>query len=420
MSELKHWVWLSGLAGVSGASKQALLERFGSPGAVYFANPSAYAGELGLRPGELEAVSDKSPRRAEEILEKCAGLGVSILTIQDALYPERLRNIPAPPLVLYIKGRLPDLDALAAVAIVGTRRASPYGVRMARKLGYELGSAGALIVSGLAQGVDAAAMEGALLAGGRCVGVLGTAIDQVYPASSRRLFEDVSATGALVSEYPPGAVTTRGSFPVRNRIISGLSLGVIIVEAPQRSGSLITADRAIEQGRDVFSVPGNADYEGCAGSNALIKEGIRAITCAADVLAEYKERYPELLPVRPAPAPVQSDPETPNSQPESPTKPASPDSDFFRFRVPSGKKVIDKENSGEYIDLEEQLKGLSESQLRIISQLGPEAVHVDDLIERCALPAQTVLSDMTFLQIKGYVSQEKGKRFRLNIIKKRG
>ena len=214
-----------------------------------------------------------------------------MLTFSDAAYPGRLKNIYDPPVLLYYKGKLPLLDDLMSVAVVGTRDCTPYGVNCAEKLGFGLASGGAVVVSGLAKGIDAAATRGALRAGGITIGVTGNGLDVHYPYESRYLYEDVAASGVLLSEYPPGTEPAPAHFPIRNRIISGLSLAALVVEAPERSGALITAATALEQGRDVFSVPGPIDAPTSVGCNRLIRDGAGLVTDASDILREYEGRF---------------------------------------------------------------------------------------------------------------------------------
>lgn len=414
MSELKYWIWFSQRSGLKPQVRSLLLERFSSPRDIYFAISSDYEAQ-GLTKKDAGILMQKDLDPVSEIIDACAKLGVSVLTIQDATYPIRLRNIPDPPEVLYIAGHLPAIDEVPAVAIVGTRKATPYGIKMGRRLGYELTKGGALVVSGLAEGVDSAGAQGALRAGGQCVGVLGTAIDVVYPRKNKELFEDVERCGALVSEYPPGAATRRENFPARNRLISGLSVGVTIIEAPARSGSLITAARALEQGRDVFAVPGNADAFNCQGSNDLIKDCAKAVTSGWDILCEYEALYPSK--VRKLVGPEAEIPQEQEPSVEEKTDEILPETGegFAKLRVPNNKKTVDRLKDREYIDLKKQLEGLTESQLKIVAVMTSPSMHIDDIIDLCGLPAASVLSDMTLLQLSGYVVQERGKRFSLSL-----
>lgn len=241
MAALKYWVWLTTLPGLTDHSKLLLLQHFSSPEDIYYADEEALWQVEGLKKEQAALLNSKSLTAADRILSDCARKDIFLVTMADAMYPDRLRNIYQPPLLLYGKGAMPLFDEEAAVAVVGTRSCTPYGVHCAEKLGYELTQQGAMVVSGMAKGIDGAAMRGALRFGGFTCGVLGGGVDVVYPAENRRLYEDIAATGVLLSEYPPGMEPKGSHFPVRNRIISGLSLGVLVVEAPERSGALITA-----------------------------------------------------------------------------------------------------------------------------------------------------------------------------------
>lgn len=259
MSNLRHWLWLSTRGPAPGMYAARVLEHFGTPEGAYYADSAAY-GQIPGIPGTVrQALEDKDLTPAETILAKCKEQGIWILTMQDAAYPQRLRQLESAPCVLYGKGTLPQLDHLPVVAIVGARKASPYGVMAARQFGLALARQGILVVSGSAYGVDAAALNGALRGGGEVVSVLGNGIDVTYPAGHEDLYADVAAAGALLSEYPPGTPPAGAHFPVRNRLIAGLSLGVLVVEGTETSGALITARWALEAGRDVFAVPGGID-----------------------------------------------------------------------------------------------------------------------------------------------------------------
>ena len=404
MADVLSWVWYSLLRGVSGKARRALAERIGDPADILRASSRALR-DCGLDEDELSALEDRDMTAAEQVIARCEELGVRILTVQDAVYPERLRNISDAPSVLYVKGRLPAVDCEAVIGVVGTRHASPYGIQMARTLGYGLAKGGAVVATGLAEGCDSAAAVGALMGGGRVIGVLGTAINEVYPAFNRQLFEDVAATGALVSEYAPGTPGNRRFFPMRNRIIAGLSLGVVVTEAPRGSGSLITARHALDYGRDVFAVPGNADAAGSRGSNELIQDGAKLCAKARDVLTEYARFFPDKLTLGDHRIPEErAVPETPVS--DAPEKPP-------KTEIPKPKRLI--ENAPK---LENQLSALSETQLKIVSAMNKPSMHIDDIIDLSGLPASTVLAEMTLLQIKGYVEQGSGKRFTLKITKR--
>ncbi len=426
MSTLKYWVWLSALTGLKPAKRFALLDALGDPENVYYADEKSLRGELSLSEGELRLLLNKSLVRAEGILAQCRTEGISILTLQDAAYPRRLRNIYDPPVVLYIKGRLPAMDEEAAIGVVGTRKVTLYGQKMAKKLGFEVCRCGGLVVTGLAEGADSAAAEGALIAGGTCIGVLGCAIDSIYPRWNGALYEDVSIAGALVSEYPPGEPQTKWYFPERNRIISGLSIGVVVVEAPEKSGALITAELALEQGREVYAVPGNADAPGCLGSNRLIREGAQLVTNGWQMLADFAQQFPKLSEyderkVRQLALREDTGKSyyvgkvSEKAEAELNAVLAETGRGFAKLRIQTDRKGIDNPEKREYIDLRDQLSALTERQLRIVSVLKGKSVHVDDIVEETELSVPEVLSELTMLQIKGYVLQESGKRFSLNI-----
>lgn len=231
-----------------------ILHHFGTPEGAYFAGREELQACPGLPEKVRQALEDKDLSQADQILAQCEALGIWVLTCQDAAYPQRLGQLDSAPCVLYGRGRLPQMDQEAAVALVGARQASPYGIMAAGRLGLDLARQGALVVSGMAQGVDAAALRGALQGGGRVVSVLGSGIDVIYPAGHGDLYEDVAAAGALLSEYPPGTPPAGPHFPVRNRLIAGLSLGVLVVEGSQTSGALITARWALEQGLSLIHI----------------------------------------------------------------------------------------------------------------------------------------------------------------------
>ncbi|MBR5381053.1 MAG: DNA-processing protein DprA [Oscillospiraceae bacterium] len=403
---LKHWVWLATRSSVGAAAAVSLLGRFGTPEEIYFAGDSALK-ETGLVSEQgLRSLGDKDMRRVREIIGACMDNSVQIVTLGDAAYPERLKNIYDPPLLLYVLGRLPDMDSEAAVAIVGTRKCTPYGVKTAEKFGYEIARAGGLVISGLARGIDSAAARGALRGGGSVVGVLGTAIDVVYPSENRGLFRDVISTGAIVSEYPPGAPTTRGNFPARNRIMSGLSVGVTVIEAPERSGALITAAHALEQGRDVFAVPGNVDAPSCAGSNGLLREGAQAAVSGAGIVGEYAARFPEKLTGRETRPLVPLDPREEEKLVRRELKETG-------VRRDDSEKEIDKRKNADYINVSVERSTLSEAEARVADVMTKPDMQIDEIIAGCGLPASEVLSSLTLLQLKGAARQSEGKRFTL-------
>ena len=335
---------------------------------------------------------------ADRILGACSRLGLRLLTMQDADYPMRLRNIFEPPCLLYVKGQLPVIDEEVAVAMVGTRKASPYGIEAAEKIAYGLCRQGAVVISGAAAGVDSASHRGALRAGGKTIAVLGNGLDIVYPAENEWLYRDIAASGALISEYPPGTAAEAWHFPVRNRIISGLSLATIVVEAPEKSGALITANTALEQGRDVFAVPGPIDAPLSRGCNRLIADGAAGlITDSWDVLREYEAIYPHKI--------LGERVELPR------TLGYQAREEQARAKQAAAEEIL----SLPTLNLKTNDAGLTDDQIAILRTLKDGALQVDDLIEKTQIPTRRVLSALTMMELEGYVEQGSGKHFSLTV-----
>ena len=386
MSALKYWLWLTELPGLTNQTRLALLRHFPTPEDVYYADPEEVLLTEGITREQAKLLEDKDCSNADRILADCQRLDADILTIQDAGYPNRLRNIYDPPCLLYVRGRLPAFDDEASIAVVGTRDCTPYGISSAEKLGYGLAAGGAVVVSGLARGVDSAALRGALRAGGTVTAVLGNGLDVVYPPENRYLYEDVAAAGALVSEYPPGTSPEARHFPVRNRIMSGLCVATLVVEAPARSGALITAGTALEQGRDVFAVPGPIDAPASVGCNRLIRDGAGLVTDAWDILGEYEPRFPDKLRREGA----KETPAVLGYQARQKTEPKP---------VPPSVSLSHNDYS------------LTDDQIRLLRALTEEPMLVDDLIELTEIPTRRVLSARTVLEIEHLVTQHSGKRY---------
>ena len=309
-------------------------------------------------------------------------------------------------MVLYWKGRQFAFDNEAAIGMVGSRQATPYGVQAAAKLSADLTRKGALVVTGMAQGIDASAVRGALKVGGPVVSVLAGGIDRVYPAYHRELYEDVAAVGALISEYPPGADHRGEHFPVRNRIISGLSVGVIAVESARASGTLLTVNHALDQNREVFAVPGPIDAPMSEGTNRLIQEGCaKLIMEADDVLCEFADSFPSRLrlgrgvslPSEAAGQRLEGAAVIPKEQEARKAKETPPKEDVVCLC---------------WADCKDKL---TDDQRSVLLALDGGTIQADDLVERTQIPARRVLSALTVLQIQGYVAEESGKRFRATV-----
>ena len=414
MSSIRYWVWLSSVSAANPRARFALAEHYGDAEKAFHAPPGEFKTIPGLSAKEAVMFEHRDLREADRILEACRRENITILTLADAAYPQRLRNIYDPPVVLYVKGRLPDVDAIPSVAVIGTRSATPYGLKMGRDIAFEIAKCGGIVVSGLTEGIDRAAARGCLLAGGTCIGVLGTAHGR-----DGELREDVFATGALVSEYPPGSEPQKRFFRERNRVASGLSHAVCVVEAPEQSGALLFAREALEQGREIFAVPGNADAENSAGIMTLLKQGARPAACGWDVLEDFALIYPGKL-RRPNGEKCQApDPEPVPVRVKSVKKTAVSSIDTDHIPDVSTKKEIDKETDAGYIDLQEQLSKLSADQLQIVTAIGRGETHIDDIIEATGMSAAKVLSQLTILEIKGCIRRVAGRRVSLNITKQK-
>ena len=287
-------IWFALRCGAGNREFQPLLETYGTAYDLF----NAEAGEIEKMPcsrGLKNRLADKSLAEATRIMEYCKANGVQILFWQDAEYPAALRPLRDPPVLLYCKGRLPDLSRRLCISVVGTRRMSEYGKRMAYKIGYELGAAGAVVVSGMALGNDSVATAGAIAANGQTVAILGSGIDVIYPREHERLYEEILRHGAILTEYPPATPPAKQNFPIRNRLISGLSRGTLVVEGDLRSGALITARTAIVQGRDIYALPGNVGSVTAEGTNRLISDGAAVVLSARDVLENYAFLYRDTL-----------------------------------------------------------------------------------------------------------------------------
>jgi len=262
-----------------------LLDYFGSFENIFSAAPEKLIAVSGISENVARRIRAFKKEDLDRELEAAKKLGLKIITLDDAEYPENLKNIPSPPLVLYVKGELEKEDNLS-VGIVGSRKASYYGLSSAEKFSAELAQCGLTIVSGMARGIDTAAHRGALKAGGRTIAIIGSGFKNIYPEENIKLAEEIADHGAVISEFSLNTEPLRENFPRRNRVISGLSLGVLVVEAAKNSGALITADFALEQGREVFALPGKIDSDSSFGTNNLIKQGAKLVTVKEDILEE--------------------------------------------------------------------------------------------------------------------------------------
>ena len=416
---LIHWLWYALRTGMNNRDKLALLERFQTAEDIFNATASDYF-RAGLQKNAAAALQDKDLSQAKQIMAECEEMGIGMVAFGDAQYPSRLKYIAEPPMVLYYKGKLPDFEKTATVGVVGTRKASAYGMTSAKRLGYQIGKCGGIVVSGMAYGIDSMAMSGALTAGAKVVGVLGCGADIVYPLSNRALFQDVERYGCILSEFPPGTPPAKWNFPRRNRIISGLSNGVLVVEAPEKSGALITARLAAEQGRDVFAVPGNIDMPSFVGSNRLLRDGAIMVSSGWDILSEYEALYPDKIRRDTAPVHQTAYPDEVAAAGADGEKPlpkvaqtTAVPGKKTHLKKKLEKKSIDKEPASAYSDVNKETPKLSEEEQKIVSALQNGERLVDDVIAETGLTTGKLLSSLTMLELKGVLRRLPGKRISL-------
>lgn len=399
MAELKYWLWLSLTLHQNSRKITTLLERFDTPLDIYNAKKEDFLGLENLTPRDVRQLSNKNLKKTETVMEDCRKFGIRIMTFDSPYYPKRLANIFDPPYVLYVKSRERlDLNETLPIAVIGTRKSTPYGRAVARKLAEDLARAGVLVVSGLARGGDGAAHMGALRGGGKTVAVLGCGLDTVYPPEHDELCLAVAENGMVISEYPPGTPPLGKNFPVRNRIISGLAAGMVVTEAPAISGTLITANNALEQGRDIFAVPGNITDPNYAGCNQLIQEGAHLVTSALDVISEYREEYIHIFEKA-----VQTEHTTVTE-------------------ISGGNNVPREENAGDTPTaskapkiIHEIYQNLPDEEQKILDCLSITPTHVDTLSEKTGLRPEVLNATLTMLEMKGLVKQIAGRHFLLNV-----
>jgi DNA processing protein len=363
MSALRPWFALKRVPGVGNLLFRRLLERFGSPEAVFNADDAELLSIKGVTTRLIAAIrqrrdTDMIDRELEAVRQK----GFTIVTQTDRRYPPLLRQIPDPPPFLYVYGLLPPATGLN-IAVVGSRNATAYGIAATRQLCMDLARQQVNIVSGMARGVDTAAHAGAIAAGGVTVSVLGTGLNRIYPRENAKLFHEIAENGAVVSELALDTGPDAHHFPARNRIISGMCHGTVVVEATGRSGSLITARLAAEQNREVFAVPGNIHSFKSVGTHSLIRQGAKLVVHAGDVIEEFANIQPHVQAAPPVP------------QAEGPP--------------------------------------LTDEEAMVIDRLEADPVHIDDLARRLALGSGPLSGILLQLELKGLVCQAPGKRFSL-------
>jgi len=372
-SHILEWLAIALTPGLGPTRARKLVDHFGSADAVFRASLTELE-STGIKAVSAQALATgKSAERAREEIARATPADVTLVSLDDPSYPPRLKEIYDPPLVLYVRGN-PEVLTQPGIAMVGTRHPTPYGLGMAERLACDLAVQGLVIVSGMARGVDTASHRGAISAKGKTIAVFGTGVDVIYPKENSRLSEQIVALGgALISEFPLGTFAAPQNFPIRNRIISGMSVGVLVVEAAEYSGTRITARCALEQNRDVFAVPGNVTNKNSWGPNTLIKQGAKLVATWEDVWEDLPQEVRLKL-----------------------TPPASPES-------------ADGSSASLFPD-----EGLPPHEKRILSLLkADEATHIDEIVEKLEteLSSSEIFAALFELELSGKVRQMPGKNF---------
>jgi len=380
--DIRYWLALRRAPDTGDVNIRRLVEHFGSPREVFRANRAdlSVAGITSKARVEalakfLKSFSDWS--FIDDELSKVSRMGAKIISLTDNEYPELLKNIANPPVLLYVKGRLEKED-MQAIAVVGSRFATSYGLQQAERLSCSLAQKGITIVSGLANGIDSAAHRATIKAGGRTLAILGSGLDVIYPPKNTPLYFDIAANGAVISEFQLGTSPERGNFPRRNRLISGLSLGTIVVEAAAKSGSLITASCALEQGREVFAVPGSVNAPTSKGTNKLLKQGARLVEDADDIISELSVVLSGVL------------------------------SGFTK-----DKSSISRDSVAEPVKPVKPRPQLTSDEEALLSVLAYEPRHVDAIAAEVKFSTAQLLSLLLALELKGLVHQDSGMQFKL-------
>ena len=398
----EYWLWLQCALG-AGAKTDELIAYFGDPEKMYNAGSNEWRLSGLLTDKKINALKSISPSETGGIFRECKAKGYSIITPDNVNYPERLKQLRDMPLALYALGDTSVLKDTVSIGVVGTRNASNYGIETAQKLSFALASSGATIVSGGALGIDSEAHAGAMLAKGRTVAFLGCGLSFDYLKENASLRRAITKYGAVVSEFAPFTPASRTTFPIRNRLISGLTLGTLVIEAGIKSGSLITANFALEQGKDVFAVPGDIVRSSFDGANHLIKNGAKPVFSAIDILSEYEYLYGDLIDFSKAETSLSQIP-------------------YVEYRKGKKETAVTKQPVMEKKLVKEEVKkekkkeldnSFSDEAKKVYSVLSGEPTHVDDILRQTALKMSDVLSALTELELMGEVEGVEGKKYKV-------
>lgn len=389
MTDVKYWVWYS-LALGAATRNDDVLSAFPDPQELYEASENELVLSGVITRTRMQRIAATSMKNAENIVNICKKNGWSIVTPDSAEYPDELRRLLDMPLVLYVDGDASALNSGVAIGVVGTRKPSGESIDIAKKISAQAAAAGAVIVSGGALGIDSAAHEGALLAKGKTVCVLGCGLGTDYLRENEALRRQISKNGALVTEYPPFTPASRYTFPARNRIISGLSKGVLVVEAGEKSGSLITARRASEQGKEVYAIPGSVLSSAYTGANKLIRDGAKAVSNAEDILTPYSVMYPDIISLK---------------------KIAELPEELRIAKSPEAKSEEKKESAKE----KKPLSGNMPPEAAAVYEFfGSSPLHPNEISAMSGIPLATVISALFKLEVEDYIVQTDGKNYALS------
>lgn len=401
MSEnLRYWLWLQRALG-EGAYIKNMIEDFGSVKKLYSSNILEWRMSPALTAKQIDRLEQTDINSVDEIIYTCEKNGWTIIDYDDERYPNRLREIHNPPCVLYVDGILPDIDNLAVIGIVGTRKASTYAIKVTHIMSRGITECGALVVSGGALGVDTAAHKGALTAGGNTVAVLGCGLGASYLNENKPLRDIIKNNGALVTEYPPFTRASRTTFPMRNRIISGLSVGVLVVEAGMKSGSLITANYALEQGRDIFAVPASVLSVDFSGTNKLIDDGAMVATKPAQIVSVYAEKFSTIDISK-----VRSIDELMNDESDKSANVEKNENELSFESI--------EENREKRLKNEHKASTLNGDAKIVYQCLNDCFLHIDAIIEKTGLTSAKVMASITQLEVMGLIESTSGKRYKLS------
>lgn len=398
MSDERYWIWLQLCIG-AGKRFSPIIEYFGSAESVYKSNYLQRRACPLIKDKLLERMESTDISKADEIIEVCRNNDWSIITFESEDYPQKLKNIYDPPAVLYVCGELPNLDNMLSIGVVGTRKASPYALNCARIVSKGIARCNGVIISGGALGVDTASHEGALSANGKTIVVLGCGLACNYLSTNNNLRRKASMSGAVISEYPPDTPATRFTFPLRNRIISGLSDGVYVVEASDKSGSLITSSYATDQNRDLFATPASIFDEGFNGTNRLIEDGAIPVTSIKAIVSHYTQKYKTLDASK-----IASIRELLNDE-------------YADTSIPDElEEQLTFENIGEHrqsrLEIESKSALLKGNEKTVYSVLDDEFTDADTICAKAQLPVHIVLMSLTMLELDGLAEAGIGKRYR--------